>query len=46
VLEAAGKPIEIEGNTTASTFAVAPPEVGGGLQLQHGLARYSYNGRR
>jgi hypothetical protein len=44
VLEAAGKPIEIEGNTTASTFMVMPPEVGGGLQLQQGLACYSYNG--
>ena len=43
-LEAAGKVIEIAGQTTASTFMVMPPEVGGGLQLQQGLARYSYNG--
>jgi hypothetical protein len=44
VLEAAGKTIAIEGYTTMSTFMVMPPEVGGGLQLQQALARYSYNG--
>jgi len=44
VLDAAGKSIEIEGHTTMSTFMIMPPEVGGGLQLQQGLARYSYNG--
>ena len=27
-----------------STFMIMPPEVGGGLQLQQALARYSYNG--
>lgn len=44
VLEAAGSTLEIEGCTTTSTFMVMPPEVGGGLQLQQALARYSYNG--
>lgn len=44
VLEVAGELVEIEGCTTASTFMIMPPEVGGGLQLQQGLARYSYNG--
>lgn len=44
VLEAAGELLEIGGRTTASTFMIMPPEVGGGLQLQQGLARYSYNG--
>jgi hypothetical protein len=44
VLATAGKTLEIEGRTTTSTFMVMPPEVGGGLQLQQGLARYSYNG--
>lgn len=44
VLAAGGKTIEIEGYTTMSTFMIMPPEVGGGLQLQQALARYSYNG--
>lgn len=44
VLEAAGKSLEIEGRTTASTFMIMPPEVGGGLQLQQALARYRYSG--
>jgi prepilin-type processing-associated H-X9-DG protein len=44
VLAAGGKTIEIDGHTTMSTFMVMPPEVGGGLQLQQALARYSYNG--
>lgn len=44
VLQAAGDTLEIEGYTTMSTFMVMPPEVGGGLQLQQALARYSFNG--
>lgn len=43
VLEA-GKTLEIEGRTTTSTFMAMPPEVGGGLQSQQALARYSYDG--
>jgi hypothetical protein len=44
VLEAGGNTFEIEGYTTMSTFMIMPPEVGGGLQLQQALARYSFNG--
>lgn len=44
VLEADGDVLEIEGYTTMSTFMVMPPEVGGGLQLQQALARYSFDG--
>jgi hypothetical protein len=46
VLEAAGRSIEIEGHTTMSTFMIMPPEVGGGLQLQQALARYTHNGEK
>jgi hypothetical protein len=28
----------------ASTFMVMPPEVGGGLQLQQALVRYTWDG--
>jgi hypothetical protein len=43
-LETARGTIEIGGQTLTSTFHVMPPEVGGGLQLQQALARYSWDG--
>ena len=44
VLETARGTIAIGGETLASTFHVMPPEVGGGLQLQQALARYTWDG--
>jgi hypothetical protein len=41
---ATGDVIRVGGHTTASTFMVMPPEVGGGLQLQQALVRYSWDG--
>jgi len=41
---AKGRPIEIGGETVLSTFMVMPPEAGGGMQLQQGLARYTWDG--
>jgi hypothetical protein len=43
-LETARGAIEIGGETLTSTFHVMPPEVGGGLQLQQALARYTWGG--
>jgi len=39
-----GAVFRMTGDTTASTFMVMPPEVGGGLQLQQALARYNWDG--
>jgi hypothetical protein len=39
-----GKTVAVSGNTTASTFMVMPPEVGGGMQLQQALVRYRWDG--
>ncbi len=39
-----GKTVNVSGTTTASTFMVMPPEVGGGMQLQQALVRYSWDG--
>ena len=39
-----GSAVTISGNTTASTFMVMPPEVGGGMQLQQALVRYRWDG--
>jgi hypothetical protein len=39
-----GKTVTIGGRTTASTFMVMPPDVGGGMQLQQALVRYSWDG--
>ncbi|ADP81060.1 DUF7064 domain-containing protein [Pseudofrankia inefficax] len=44
VLETAKGTIEVAGETVLSTFMVMPPEVGGGMQLQQGLARYTWDG--
>jgi hypothetical protein len=44
VLETAQGTIEIGAETLTSTFHVMPPEVGGGLQLQQALARYTWDG--
>ena len=44
VLETARGTIEVGGQTLTSTFHVMPPEVGGGLQLQQALARYTWDG--
>ena len=39
-----GRTITIAGETAVSTFMVMPPEVGGGMQLQQAIARYSWDG--
>ncbi len=45
VLEADdGRTVRIEGETAVSTFLVMPPEVGGGMQLQQAIVRYSWDG--
>lgn len=44
MLETAKGNVEIGGETAISTFMVMPPEVGGGLQLQQGLVRYTWDG--
>jgi len=44
VLETAKGTVEIGGETVMSTFMVMPPDVGGGLQLQQALARYTWDG--
>lgn len=45
VLEAEnGDSVIIEAKTVMSTFVVMPPEVGGGLQLQQAIARYTWDG--
>jgi hypothetical protein len=36
--------ITIDGITTASTFMIMPPEVGGGFTLQQALVRYTWDG--
>jgi hypothetical protein len=43
VLETAEGRIEIAGETLASTFHIMPPEVGGGMQLQQALVRYTWD---
>ncbi|CUU59252.1 hypothetical protein Ga0074812_12629 [Parafrankia irregularis] len=44
VLETADGTVEIGGETLTSTFMVMPLEVGGGMQLQQALARYTWDG--
>lgn len=44
VIEAGGRTHEIHGETTMSTFMVMPSEVGGGMQLQQAVTRYSWDG--
>lgn len=46
VLEAGGRTHEIHGETIASTFMVMPAEVGvgGGMQLQQAVTRYTWDG--
>jgi prepilin-type processing-associated H-X9-DG protein len=39
-----GRTVRINGETALSTFMVMPPEVGGGLQLQQAVARYTWDG--
>ena len=39
-----GRSVTIEGETAVSTFMVMPPDVGGGLQLQQAIARYTLDG--
>jgi hypothetical protein len=41
-----GDPVTITGTTTASTFMVMPPEVGGGMRLQQTLVRYEWDGEQ
>lgn len=44
VLETADELHEIQGETVTSTFMVMPPEVGGGMQLQQAVTRYTWDG--
>jgi hypothetical protein len=44
VLQTAKGSFEVAGETVASTFMIMPPEVGGGMQLQQALARYTWDG--
>jgi hypothetical protein len=44
VLETAKGTVEIGAESALSTFMVMPPEVGGGLQLQQALVRYTWDG--
>jgi prepilin-type processing-associated H-X9-DG protein len=46
VLETAHGSVRIEGLTALSTFTIMPPEVGGGLNLQQAIARYSWDGEQ
>lgn len=39
-----GRTVTIQGETAVSTFMVMPPDVGGGLQLQQAIARYTLDG--
>jgi hypothetical protein len=39
-----GEDVSIGASTVVSTFHVMPPEVGGGLQLQQAVARYTWGG--
>ena len=44
VLEAEdGRTVEIRGESAVSTFMVMPPDVGGGLQLQQAIVRYTWD---
>jgi hypothetical protein len=44
VLETERGTTEIHGETVLSTFMVMPPEVGGGLNLQQAIVRYTWDG--
>jgi hypothetical protein len=39
-----GRTVSIGGQTAVSTFMVMPPDVGGGLQLQQAITRYTWDG--
>ena len=39
-----GRTVGIGAQTVVSTFMVMPPDVGGGLQLQQAIARYTWDG--
>jgi hypothetical protein len=39
-----GETVPIAAETVVSTFHVMPPEVGGGLQLQQAITKYTWNG--
>jgi hypothetical protein len=39
-----GRTVTIKGETAISTFMVMPPDVGGGLQLQQAIVRYTLDG--
>jgi hypothetical protein len=46
VLETEQGTVTIDGSTAASTFMVMPPDVGGGLQLQQAVVRYTWDGEQ
>jgi hypothetical protein len=39
-----GDTVTIAGESTVSTFHVMPPEIGGGMQLQQAIVRYTWDG--
>ncbi len=39
-----GRSVSVEGETVVSTFMVMPPDLGGGLQLQQAITRYTWDG--
>ena len=39
-----GRTQRIDGETAVSSFMVMPPEVGGGMQLQQAIVRYTWDG--
>lgn len=45
VMETAdGTRYEVQGETVISTFMIMPPDLGGGLQLQQAICRYTWDG--
>jgi hypothetical protein len=39
-----GETCHVRGETVMSTFMVMPPDLGGGLQLQQAICRYTWDG--
>lgn len=39
-----GRTVEVRGETAVSSFMVMPPEIGGGMQLQQAIVRYTLDG--
>ena len=39
-----GRTVRVGGETAVSNFRVMPPDVGGGMQLQQAIVRYTWDG--